>query len=341
MTNNAVFKPNRVFFEKAALDYELGKKLYDLFSRQGIDIHYTGTHNRITGIPGSTPQESYRAAKETLVVGVRKTLDFQSCKPSAHYQLPLVTSCPGKCEYCYLATTLGKKPYVRVYVNTDAILDRAQTYINQRAPETTLFEGSATSDPIPLEPYTGSLGLTVKFFAHQELGRFRFVTKFTDVDSLLELEHNGHTTFRFSINTDHVINEFEHGTPRLHSRLQAASKVSTAGYPLGFLIAPIIIYDGWEKDYQEMLGQLAKSIPSVNLTFELISHRYTLAAKKRILDIFPGTKLPMQEETRSFKFGQFGYGKYVYTKHQLEQMESFLRSAITQMFPSASILYLV
>ncbi|MHB1126992.1 MAG: spore photoproduct lyase [Bacillota bacterium] len=341
MKDSEFFVPKRVFFEKASLEYELGRKLYGLFSEKGIEIRYTGTHNRITGIPGSTPQEAYREAKETLVVGVRKTLDFQSCKPSAHYQLPLVTSCPGKCEYCYLATTLGNKPYVRVYVNTGEILDKAEAYMDQRAPEITVFEGSATSDPIPLEPYTGSLRLAIKFFAHKELGRFRFVTKFTEVDSLLDLDHNSHTTIRFSINTDPVIKQFEHGTPGLTGRLQAAQKVASAGYPLGFLIAPILIYEGWENHYRQMLTQLAKNITREKITFELISHRYTLAAKKRILDIFPGTALPMQEESRVFKFGQFGYGKYVYDKQQLAYVDNYFRTVITELFPSAQILYLV
>lgn len=42
--------------------------------------------SRVTGIPGDTPRQAYSEAKRTLVVSVRKTLKFESCKPSAHYQ---------------------------------------------------------------------------------------------------------------------------------------------------------------------------------------------------------------------------------------------------------------
>ncbi len=52
-------------------------------------------------------------------------------------------------------------------------------------PEVTIFEGSATSDPVPIEPYTNALKRTIEFFAQRENGRFRFVTKYDDVDSLL------------------------------------------------------------------------------------------------------------------------------------------------------------
>jgi len=68
---------------------------------------------------------------------------------------------PGKCEYCYLLTNLGKKPYVRVYVNIEEILSAARAYIEKRKPEITVFEGAATSDPVPTEPYTGLRGRAI------------------------------------------------------------------------------------------------------------------------------------------------------------------------------------
>lgn len=63
----------------------------------------------------------------------------------------------GRCEYCYLNTQLGDKPFVRVFVNTEEILEQAKKYIDERSPHITIFEGAATSDPIPIEPYTHSL----------------------------------------------------------------------------------------------------------------------------------------------------------------------------------------
>jgi len=339
-----LFKPKRVFFERQALDYPSGKKLYDYFTNQNVELLTLNSHNRVTGIPGSTPQEAYLEGKKTLVVGVRKTLNFASCKPSAHYQLPLVTSCMGKCQYCYLNTQLGKKPYIRIYVNIEEILKKTAKLIKERQPEVTVFEGAATSDPIPVEPFTGSLAETINYFANQPLGRFRFVTKFTDVDSLLNIKHGGHTTVRFSINSPPIIKTFEQGTPRLSARVKAAKKMDEAGYPLGFIIAPVFIYKDWEKDYHDMLKDLAKALnldPNKPPRFEIISHRYTLRAKSTILDIFPDTKIPMKEEDRQFKYGQFGYGKYVYPKEKREQIKGFFTKEISELFPDAPIDYII
>lgn len=340
----AIFVPKRVLFEEQALEYPLGKELYERFRSAGVPISMVPSHNRVTGVPGRTPAEAYREAKATLVVGVRRTLKLQTCKPSAHFQLPLVTSCPGMCEYCYLQTTLGRRPYIRVYVNLNEILAAAQREIAARAPAFTVFEGAATSDPLPVERYTGALARTIAFFGRSELGRFRFVTKFTDVDRLLNVNHNGHTRFRFSINTQRVISAYEHATPSVEERIAAAVKVAGAGYPIGFLIAPIFLADDWREEYVALLSRLRAALPdrlSSDITFELIIHRFTARAKANILSVFPNTSLPLAEGERRFKYGQFGYGKYVYPEERTREAREFLLKTIAALFPCGRVEYFV
>lgn len=344
MTVMLPFVPKRAFFEPQALDYPLGKKIYNHLTDMGVEIAMTGSHNRVTGIPGKTTGEAFREAKRTLVVGVRKTTDFASCKPSAHYQLPLNTSCPSMCEYCYLATTLGRKPYMRVYVNIEEVLEQAQKYMDERKPEITYFEGAATSDPIPAEYITGVLKQAIEFFGTQQFGRFRFVTKHSHVDSLLDAKHNGHTRFRFSLNADKIITRFEHATPGMEERVQAAGKVARAGYPVGFIIAPIFYYPEWQNDYRQLFAALDRQLPEhvrQDLAFEFITHRYTTRAKNQITEIFPATTLPMDEEHRKFKYGQFGYGKYVYNKDVMTEMKTAMVDMASEFFPDAKTEYFV
>lgn len=343
------FIPTRVFYEPDALDYPLGKTLVERFKTMGISVSPTTSHNRITGIPGNTAAAQYREAKRTLVIGVRRSQTFQSCKPSAHYQLPLVTSCPGMCEYCYLATTLGKKPYVRIYVNLEEILGIASKLIQERLPEVTQFEGAATSDPVPVERYTGALKQAIEFFGREPYGRFRFVTKYTDVDSLLEAKHEGHTRFRFSLNCSKVVEKYEHNTPSPEERIIAAGKVLKAEYPLGFIIAPIFRFEGWQTEYRQLMErtaeELAKRAPSgwssEQLTLEFISHRFTSRAKTNILGVFPNSSLPMEEDERKFKYGQFGYGKYIYQPDEIKEMKEFFLEQAKDYFPSAQVEYFI
>ena len=335
--------PDRVFFIDNALDYPLGSKLYGYFKEHAIPVFITTIQNVSRNIPGSNETEKYAASKRSLVVRPKKSLAFDVCRPSADYEFPLMTNCPGSCEYCYLQTTQGSKPYLTVYVNIEEIFDSIKKHIEKNNNELTTFEVASTGDPLSVEHITGSLARTIEFFGTLENGRLRLVTKFDMVDSLLSLEHNGHTRFRVSVNSRYVIKNFEHNTGSFDERINAASKISQAGYPIGFIVAPIMIYDDWKKEYLELFDDLKQNVDTAKsgqpVTFELIQHRFTPIAKSYILQRYPNTKLDMDEATRSVKWGKYGKFKYVYPKETAMDMKAYISGLISERFPDAVIEY--
>ncbi|MFP3361917.1 spore photoproduct lyase, partial [Planococcus sp. SIMBA_143] len=76
------FMPQLVYFEPNALDYPLGQQLKEKFEKMDVEIRYTTSHNQVRNLPGENHFQKYRIAKSTLVVGVRKTLKFDTSKPS-------------------------------------------------------------------------------------------------------------------------------------------------------------------------------------------------------------------------------------------------------------------
>ena len=103
-----------------------------------------------------------------------------------------------------------------------------------------------------------------------------------------------------------------------------------SGYPVGYIIAPVFMYEGWEEDYRNLLIYLSEKLPKnlkYPITFEVISHRYTTRAKNIINEVFPDNTLPMTDEDRTYKYGQFGYGKYVYPKESLAHMKEFFKES--------------
>ncbi|GAA5416400.1 spore photoproduct lyase [Paraliobacillus ryukyuensis] len=336
------FVPQIVYFEPKALEYPLGKTLYEKFANMDVEIRETTSHNQVRNLPGDNDFQKYRNAKSTLVVGLRKTLKFDTSKPSAEYAIPFATGCMGHCHYCYLQTTMGSKPYIRTYVNTEEIFAAAEEYMKERAPEVTRFEASCTSDIVGIDHLTHTLKNAIEYFGQSEHGRLRFVTKFAHVDHLLDAEHRGKTRFRFSINDDYVIKFFEPGTSRLNERLEAAVKVAQAGYPLGFIIAPIYLHEGWREGYRTMLEKLAEMLPpeaTKDLTFELIQHRFTKPAKRVIQKNYPMTKLELDETKRKTKWGRYGIWKYVYTDEEQDEMKQLFLQTIPKLFPKATIEY--
>lgn len=333
-----LFNPKRLLIEKEAVKYPLGKKLLKKFESKNKEIEYIKSHNRVSPKEEMTPIQLYNWGKESLVVGIKKSLRFQPCKPSADYRVVTSTSCPAKCEYCYLAKNLGATAHVRVYVNLKEILKAIKKHIRKGHGEIVSFEASSSSDPIAVEHLTGSLAKIIEYFGQQRNGRLRVVTKFANVDSLLDLKHNKHTRFRFSINSKYVIDSFEHLTATLKERLEAATKIQKAGYPLGFIIAPIMIYEDWEEDYDTLLNKLKDNLikpDDSQLSFELIMHRFSTRSKRLIEARFPNTKLKLDKERYKHK----GFGKYVYSEKEAKEIEKFLTDKIKSYFPQAKIEY--
>lgn len=333
-----LFEPKRVFIETAALKYPLAKEIQTKYAGLGIPISTIESHNRIDwGEKELSRKELFDLAKSTLVVGVKKDLKFQPCYPSADFRLVTGTSCPARCEYCYLAASLGSAVYIRVYVNIDDILKATLKHIEKSDKPVTTFEASSSSDPLAVEHITGHLQKIIPFFADLPNAQLRAVTKFANVAPLLNLKHNGHTRFRFSLNSDYVIDTFEKATATMRERIEAAGKTQRAGYPLGFILAPLIIYDGWQNGYSEMLSLLKETLhdPKAELTFELIMHRFTTKSKNVIEARYPETRLDFSMENREHK----GFGKYVYAESTAKELEAFMRTAILRHFPNAQIEY--
>ncbi len=336
-----LFQPKRVFFEAAALNYPMGNDILNRLAGTGAEIHMIGHSNRVTGIPGSNPQQSFMEGKQTLVVGVKKDLRFDSCKPSADYEFSMVSGCPGRCQYCYLQTHMGKKPYIKVYVNLKEIFTKIEEISERNAPNVTVFEAASTSDPLAVEHITGALAKSIELFGKLKYARMRTVTKFTNVNPLLQLNHEGHTRFRFSLNSAEMIQKFEHNTASLRERILAANKIAEAGYPLGFIIAPLFIYPGDEEGYADLFRELAHSLKNTppDLTFELITHRFTNSAKKIILERFPNTSLDLNETIRRRKFGRFGLVKYIYPETAYLRLKQNIITLLEHFFPASSIEY--
>lgn len=338
-----LFMPERVFFEPSSLKYPLGRELYDYFKDKNIEVIKTSIQNVSRMIPGNTEKERYPRAKKTLVVTTKKGTRLDVCKPSANFEFSLVTNCPGNCEYCYLQTSQAFKHYLRTYVNLEDIFDNIKAHIVNDGNKITTFEVASSGDPLGLEHITGSLSKTIEFFGTLDNARLRVVTKFDSVEPLLGLKHNSHTRFRFSINSRYVIKNFEHNTATFDKRIEAAAKIAGAGYPMGFIVAPLMIYEGWKEEYTELFDRLKQQIININLvepiTFEFIQHRFTPTAKEFILKRFPGTKLDMDESKRTLKWGKYGRFKYVYPKEQFGEMKEFISSLILDRFPQGVIEY--
>ena len=122
------------------------------------------------------------------------------------------------------------------------------------------FEIGSNSDLLLENQITDNLPFTIETFAREGRGHLTFPTKFDMVDPLLNLNHQGKTIFRMSVNPQQIIQRIELGTSSLHARIHALNSMAEAEYPIGLLIAPVILLPDWKHQYEELIEQLADEL---------------------------------------------------------------------------------
>ena len=340
-----LWMPKRIVFTADAFKEPYGQKIYNRVKKLGLSPE-VAQNNRITGLRGKDERETYRIAKNTLAIvnAPPSAFNLRPIPPSADWQFHLAEGCPAHCQYCYLAGSLSGPPAIRVFANLPQILQNTVRF--QRLNQTVSYEASCYTDPLSLEHLTGGLEETINFFAAQPDTHLRFVTKFDNVEPLLGLAHNGKTRFRCSLNADVVAKKLEGGTPDIPSRLAALRKMALpkrlggGGYPVGIVLAPIIPIPDWEFQYTRLLNDIQTHLDfETDLTFELITHRFTPGSRDILLGWYPNTSLDFGEENRAIKRNKFGGHKYVYMKEIMTHLKTFFEKEIAKHFPKAKILY--
>jgi spore photoproduct lyase len=340
-----LWMPEQVLFTPAAIAEPWGQQILARVQSLNLPIEEL-PRNRLTGLRGESERDTYDIAKRTLAVVTAPPSSFKlsPIPPSADWQFHLAEGCPAHCQYCYLAGSLQGPPVIRVFANLPQILENLAAY--EKPGKATSFEVSCYTDPLGIEHLTGSLAECIRYFGTRDDAHLRWVSKFDAVDELLNLPHNGHTRCRISVNAAPVSGRFEGGTASVPSRLMALRRLALpperggGGYPVGLVIAPIMHIDDWEMHYGRLFDQISEALDfDCDLTFELISHRFTPGSKEVLQTWYPHSKLDMDEDKRSVKRNKFGGTKYVYDNDTMKTMKRFFEGEIGRRFPNAKILY--
>ena len=348
-----VWRPWRVLITPDACAIPYGRAMLDRAEALGAEVVRLRA-NRLEPLRAETPGKAYALAKSTLAIvvsppGARK---LQPIPPSADWQFHIAQGCPAHCQYCYLAGSLSGPPLTRAYANVPEILHGLREYAGagrvtsksrDRAHEGTTFEASCYTDPLGIEHITGALAEAIRFFGAWDAPvQLRWTTKFDAVEELAKLPHAGRTRVRFSVNAASVSRDFEGGTATVARRLQAMRTLALAGYPVGLTIAPIMPVERWREEYRSLFTDVAKllsGIPDVDLSAELITHRFTPGSKEVLLGWYPKTTLDLREEARAEKRTKFGGFKYVYPKDSMSEMRAWFQETLREVLPAARVLY--
>jgi DNA repair photolyase len=180
----------------------------------------------------------------------------------------MVNGCVYNCQYCFLQEHIWDKDissFIKLNVNYEDILDRMREISGQKLNngEATRYQMGVLMDSLGCESITHFIEFMTPLLGEEVFSRstIELLSKGNDIRALLDVarKYPWATSRLFpgwSINSVYAANKYEIGTAGAVQRLEAARELQDAGYKIRFRIDPIIPYEGWKKDYSDLVDMI-------------------------------------------------------------------------------------
>ena len=246
-------------------------------------------------------REGYRS-KEVLILKNFQGRFLQPCPCSSgviccnYWVINTCFNCLFNCTYCFLNSYLNSFGIVQ-FTNIDKFYKEIDTFLENADTEQIYRIGTGEfTDSLMMDEVTAIGEHLITKTKSKKNVLIELKSKSKNVDHLLDVKEKGNTVLSWSLNTERNISRYEEDTASLTERIQAAKKAELAGYFLAFHVDPIIIYEGWEKDYKNLIDFLFHTInPERIVWISMGCFRYSPGFKERLRDSFPDEEMTVEE----------------------------------------------
>ncbi len=243
----------------------------------------------------SSAPDPVQRGKEVLVLTRNRGGFIRKCPGTRCYTccdymiLHVGTFCSMDCSYCILQSYFHP-PVLQYFVNHDDMIRELDLSF-----KTKRFRRIGTgefTDSMIWENWTHLAQTLVPQFAGQNHMMLELKTKTVAVKNLQKLNHQQKTVISWSLNTERIISTEERHTAPLSARLKAAAECEAWGYPLAFHFDPMVIYDGCEAEYRQVVRRLFEHVDPNNIVWiSLGTFRFIPSLKATIQKRFVHSKI--------------------------------------------------
>lgn len=272
---------SHLYIESSVLDHPETRRIRARFARSKvIEIpHYKDMFNR--------PNQSFHAQSRSknLILARRNPPFFyegsfysDGFAFEQFFYTPTMLGCLYDCDYCYLQGLYPSANTV-LFVNLEEYFDALKPLLN--AP--TLLAISYDTDTLAVEKITGHAKAWIDF-AHSEPNlHLEIRTKSANFSALSNTTPHEKVVLAWTLSPQTIIDRYEHRTPSLHARLQAAASAMAAGWRVRLCVDPVIHTDAFEQIYPALIETIFDTIDASALfSLTLGSFRMSSTHLKRL-----------------------------------------------------------
>jgi len=254
-----------IFLEPVVRELARGREILARFpDAEQVEVP---SHWRIPGLHGNegNAERWVSVKRQSLVLGTISQPSARRNSRSSDWIAPsLANGCAMACSYCYVPRRKGYANPITVFCNTERILGYLERHVarqgvkgepSQTDPLAWVYDIGENSDCSVDAAISDNVRETVELFRRLPTAKASFATKFVNRD-LLDYDPQGRTRVRFSLMPAHVAKRVDVRTSPVPERIAAIDDFVAAGYEVHLNFSPVIVYDGWERDWAELLREL-------------------------------------------------------------------------------------
>lgn len=281
----------KLYYEPKTLTFARGKEIFDKYP-DSEKIPITTDHNKIPDLnKDETNLSKWNQVKENvLVLALKRGITIVPGERSCDFAPPSPSDgCSMACVYCYVARRKGYANPITIFANIDKIIQKVSDHSNSIGPKLE----STIADPTQwIYDFGGSSDLSVDdlicdnvkdlitAFKSIEHSKLTFSTKYVNYN-LLNYDPQHKTRIRFSLMPQKIATIIDVRTSKIVDRIMAINEFYKAGYDVDINLAPVVYYDGWESDYQDLLNQIKDLVhpdvlKQINMEIIFLTHNEKL-----------------------------------------------------------------
>jgi spore photoproduct lyase len=282
------YEPEIIFIEK---------KVRDSFIANNILRHWNQVPVEMINGPEEISQDL--TGIKALALLYRKGKFIKPCPGTPQHLccnyliLNIGYNCPLACSYCYLPAYLNiPRNLMVIFANLEDLKTELNFLRVKRSfPILRIGTGEFT-DSLVFDHISGFSKELIPIFAQQEGALLELKTKTAQIGHLMELEPRDRVVISWSLNPDRIIAHEESRTASLEQRLTTAQRCQTQGYWIGLHFDPLIYYENWERDYEELIKlTFSRLDPTRILWISLGGLRFIPSLVPQIKQRFPQSKI--------------------------------------------------
>ncbi len=170
--------------------------------------------------------------------------------------IDLIEGCVLSCSYCILKAYL-KNDAIKVSCDPAAITGELDRRIDDSSGHILRFGTGELSDSLALDRRLKLNAFLVDYFGKKKKAILELKSKWADFRHLIP-HLNPYTVISFSVSPQRFIDSEEKRTSPIRKRLKAARLAQEKGCFVGLHFDPVVIYDGFEKDYYYLIEDIRR-----------------------------------------------------------------------------------